>query len=111
MGHLSRLRLRLRLRVRLRVRVFDMVPSAPPPMRSFQPSRPPQADAVALLERLGAQYEQDHEKDLKDMLTYLPEEAHGIGWQAPGAAGYVYGTVAAGEETVNGAVPAGLWGS
>ncbi|EFJ44828.1 hypothetical protein VOLCADRAFT_106220 [Volvox carteri f. nagariensis] len=62
-----------------------------------------QADAVGLLERLGIQYEQDHEKDLKDALSYLPEEAHGIGWQAPGAAGYVYGTIAAGEEaTVNG---------
>ncbi|GLC35967.1 hypothetical protein PLESTB_000524400 [Pleodorina starrii] len=61
-----------------------------------------QADAVALLERLGIQYEQDHEKDLKDTLSYLPEEAHGIGWQAPGAAGYVYGAAAAGEETVNG---------
>ncbi|KXZ56414.1 hypothetical protein GPECTOR_1g369 [Gonium pectorale] len=61
-----------------------------------------QADAVALLERLGVQYEKDHEKDLKDTLTYLPEEAHGIGWQAPGAAGFVYGSVTAGEETVNG---------
>ncbi|GLI68794.1 hypothetical protein VaNZ11_013291 [Volvox africanus] len=61
-----------------------------------------QADAVGLLERLGAQYEQDHEKDIKDTLSYLPEEAHGIGWQAPGAAGYVYGAITAGEETVNG---------
>ncbi|GIL99070.1 hypothetical protein Vretimale_4331 [Volvox reticuliferus] len=61
-----------------------------------------QADAVCLLERLGAQYEQDHEKDLKDTLSYLPEEAHGIGWQAPGAAGYVYGAMTAGEETANG---------
>ncbi|PNH12703.1 HEAT repeat-containing protein 2, partial [Tetrabaena socialis] len=61
-----------------------------------------QADAVALLERLGVQYEADHEKDLKEMLPYLPEEAHGIGWQAAGAAGYMYGGAAAGEETVNG---------
>ncbi|GIL43408.1 hypothetical protein Vafri_1181 [Volvox africanus] len=61
-----------------------------------------QADAVGLLERLGTQYEQDHEKDLKDTVSYLPEEAHGIGWQAPGAAGFVYGAIAAGEETVNG---------
>ncbi|GFR41385.1 hypothetical protein Agub_g2068, partial [Astrephomene gubernaculifera] len=61
-----------------------------------------QSDAVSLLERLGAQYESDHEKELKDTLAYLPAEAHGIGWQAAGAAGYVYGSAAAGEETVNG---------
>lgn len=60
---------------------------------------------MGLLERLGVQYEQDHEKDLKETLPYLPEEAHGIGWQAPGAAGYVYGSASQGEETVNGAHP------
>ncbi|KAG2440366.1 hypothetical protein HXX76_004471 [Chlamydomonas incerta] len=57
-----------------------------------------QADAVALLDRLGAQYEADHEKDLKETLPYLPEEAHGVGWQAAGAAAYVYGELAAGQE-------------
>ncbi|KAG2499196.1 hypothetical protein HYH03_002777 [Edaphochlamys debaryana] len=61
-----------------------------------------QADAVALLERLGEQYERDHDKELREALAYLPPEAHGIGWQAEGAAGYVYGQAPAGEETVNG---------
>ncbi|KAG2455132.1 hypothetical protein HYH02_000951 [Chlamydomonas schloesseri] len=57
-----------------------------------------QADAVALLDALGAQYEADHEKDLKETLPYLPEEAHGVGWQAAGAAAHVYGALAAGQD-------------
>lgn len=63
-----------------------------------------QAEAVDLLERLGVQYEKDHEKDLKDMLAYLPVEAHGIGWQADsGAVSHAYGALAAGQDaTVHG---------
>jgi hypothetical protein len=34
-----------------------------------------------VLDKLGAQYESEHAKDLKDTLYYLPHEAHGLGWQ------------------------------
>ena len=62
---------------------------------------------MALLERLGQQYERDHEKDLREQLTYLPPEAHGVGWQAPGAAGYVYGQAEEGQDTVHGELTRG----
>ncbi len=65
---------------------------------------------MALLSRLGEQYERDHEKDLREQLAYLPTEAHGVGWQAPGAAGFVYGQLGEGEETVHGAAGCGVGG-
>ena len=34
----------------------------------------------------------------QEMLPYLPEEAHGVGWQAAAAAAHVYGALAAGQE-------------
>lgn len=42
--------------------------------------------ALELLDELGALYEKDNAKDLKDALSYLPEEAHGVGWMSEGAA-------------------------
>lgn len=45
-----------------------------------------QQRALALLEEIGALYEKDNEKDLKDILCYLPEEAHNIGWRSIGDA-------------------------
>ncbi|MEW5306836.1 MAG: hypothetical protein WDW36_009274 [Sanguina aurantia] len=45
------------------------------------------AEAVAVLEALGAEYEVEHGKDLKDTVAYLPEEAHGLGWRGRGGGG------------------------
>lgn len=36
--------------------------------------------AVQLIDDIGALYEKDNEKDLKDIVCYLPSEAHNIGW-------------------------------
>lgn len=36
-------------------------------------------------------------QELADALVYLPEEAHGLGWQDHGAAGYLYSSAAAAE--------------
>ena len=44
------------------------------------------AEALEILEKLGRQYERDHEKDLKDTVYYLPGEAHALGWQDSGVA-------------------------
>lgn len=45
-----------------------------------------QQRSLALLEEIGVLYEKDNEKDLKDILCYLPEEAHNIGWRSIGDA-------------------------
>lgn len=45
-----------------------------------------QQRSLSLLEEIGTLYEKDNEKDLKDILTYLPEEAHNIGWRSVGDA-------------------------
>ena len=42
--------------------------------------------SLQLLEAIGVLYEKDNEKELKDILTYLPEEAHNIGWRSIGDA-------------------------
>jgi hypothetical protein len=53
---------------------------------------PPNAEAaMELLENLGQLRLKDKEKEMKDPLHYLPEEAHGLGWQVPGVATFVYG--------------------
>lgn len=44
-----------------------------------------QQAALQRLDAIGALYEADHDKDLKDILAYLPSEAHGIGWRDTGA--------------------------
>ena len=40
-----------------------------------------QQRALQHLDTIGALYEADHEKDLKDVLAYLPSEAHSMGWR------------------------------
>lgn len=45
-------------------------------------NREVQIRSLALLGDIGALYEQDNNKDLKDILCYLPEEAHNIGWRS-----------------------------
>eukprot|EP00892_Ulva_mutabilis_P010543 jgi/Ulvmu1/7861/UM004_0092.1 len=45
-----------------------------------------QERSLQLLEEIGVLYEKDNEKDLKDILVYLPEEAHNIGWRSVGDA-------------------------
>ena len=34
--------------------------------------------ALELIEKLGAQYEMEHEKDLKPVMTYMPEFLEGV---------------------------------
>ncbi len=36
--------------------------------------------ALQLLDTLGAQYEREHEKELKDAVSYLPDGAQALGW-------------------------------
>lgn len=42
--------------------------------------------AVLLIERIGELYESDNASDLKEALSYLPAEAHNVGWADRGAA-------------------------
>lgn len=50
------------------------------------PSLPPYRAACALLDRLGAQYEADHEEELRERRTYLAPELLGMGRLTPGVA-------------------------
>ncbi len=36
------------------------------------------------------QYEKEHKEDLKDVVYYLPPEAHALGWQQGGANGHAW---------------------
>jgi hypothetical protein len=56
--------------------------------------------ALELLDELGALYEKDNEKDLKDALSYLPEEAHGVGWLSEGAAHRAWSAESKGKQNV-----------
>jgi len=42
--------------------------------------------ALQLLADLGALYEADNHEDMKRVLTYLPQDAHGVGWLEQGSA-------------------------
>lgn len=49
-----------------------------------------QEEALQLLDKLGAQYEKDHEKDIKESVFYLPDEAQALGWHDSNVASFVY---------------------
>ncbi|KAK9812913.1 hypothetical protein WJX72_005730 [[Myrmecia] bisecta] len=48
------------------------------------------AEGLALLERLGHQWEEEHRADLEDKTAYLPSEAHTLGWQPEGLTHRLY---------------------
>ena len=41
-----------------------------------------QKQALEQIDAIGALHEQDNAKDIKDVMTYLPSEAHSIGWMS-----------------------------